>query len=224
MAAAITPPNKLDKQIMDDIQIYGCVYNEKDNEKNAKGNIMKKNKNDFGDFTWMINNGYRDNTLYIFNDNTNHHNSNDKGAGNGQMRIYNSRKMQKNPSTKDNEPYIDVNDNNRDYSTNPLSAGISTGPLGSGFTTFDNTEKDIVNKEFNEIVDIIDKNKNYDSKKYKYIYYSVSQKKNTPSDIIYYELGVQIFASTINPAVCPYIDNLIRTLSSKPVIIYDMTE
>ncbi len=134
---------KLDDNVKNNIQIYGVVYTE---------------KGKFGDFEWMVNNGYRDNTLYIFNDNTEDHNTNKKGSGNGVMRQYNKHR-------KINNNSIDSDDENRNYSERPLSAGLSTGI----FTTFEAEAKNIILQEYNEIITILNDNNKDDKTKYKYI-------------------------------------------------------
>ena len=100
-----------------------------------------------GDFEWMIQQPSYANSLFIFNDNEEHHMSMRRGAGNAVIRPYNkyNTKLEK-----------------------PLSAGIPTGTMARGgyeFLTSD-VEKTI-NASIDEIIELIKTHK-YDA-----IYYSV---------------------------------------------------
>ena len=63
--------------------------------------------NQYGDFYWMCQQNKYSNSLYIFNDNEEYHNTNRRGAGNAIMRTFNRHS---------------------DYEV-PFSAGIPTGLL-----------------------------------------------------------------------------------------------
>ena len=99
-----------------------------------------------GDFLWEIEQtrhtySIEPSTLYIFNDNDNHHYTTIKGKGNGQIRIY-----------------------NREAQDKPNSAGISTGK-NAGFTVLDDEVKRIIHRDVLEIMDILSTG-NYDKVKY----------------------------------------------------------
>ncbi len=185
----------LNENVKNNIQIYGVVYTE---------------KGKFGDFEWMVDNGYRDNTLYIFNDNTGHHNTNKEGSGNGVMRRYNKhRKINNNNS-------IDPDDDNRNYSKRPLSAGLSTGI----FEKFEEEEQKIILKEYYEIIEILNDNYKDDKNKYKYIYCSVEFDETKKK----YTLGADAYRTQTHPDSFGFIYNLITKLSSNPIIIYNYSE
>ncbi len=114
------------------IQIYGTKY-------------VKRGQ--VGDFDWMIQQPNYKNSLFIFNDNEEHHMSMRRGGGNAVIRPYNRY----NPSV-----------------INPLSAGIPTGTMlrgGYDFLTSENQK--VIDDAINEIIELI-KLHEYDS-----IYYSV---------------------------------------------------
>jgi hypothetical protein len=114
------------------IQIYGTKY-------------VKKNQ--IGDFDWMIQRPNYKNSLFIFNDNEEHHMSIRRGAGNAVIRPYNRY----NPNI-----------------INPLSAGIPTGTIkGGGYDFLTSDVQKIIDDAIGEIIELI-KSHNYDS-----IYYSV---------------------------------------------------
>ena len=106
-----------------------------------------KMKGKEGDFLWEIKKTIKDGsvpeTLYIFNDNDNHHYTTIKGKGNGQIRIY-----------------------NREAQDKPNSAGISTGK-DVGFKDLNDDEevKRIIHRDILEILDILSTG-NYDKVKY----------------------------------------------------------
>lgn len=105
--------------------------------------FMSTNK--YGDFYWMSQQKEYDNSLFIFNDNEEYHNTNKKGAGNAIMRKFNK------------------------YSNNnpPKSAGIPTGTLANGgYNKFTPEVKKIIDDSFEEIVELIE---TYD---YNTIYFS----------------------------------------------------
>jgi hypothetical protein len=115
-----------------DIQIYGTKFTK---------------LNQFGDFNWMIQQKNYQNSLFIFNDNEEHHMSMRRGAGNAVIRPYNRH----NPTI-----------------INPLSSGIPTGTMlrgGYNFLTSENQK--VIDDAIDEIIELI-KSHNYDS-----IYYSV---------------------------------------------------
>lgn len=114
------------------IQIYGTKFTK-------KGQI--------GDFEWMIQQPNYQNSLFIFNDNEEHHNDTKKGLGNAVIRPYNMHNSN-----------IVI----------PLSAGIPTGTMlrgGYNFLTAD--VQKVIDGAINEIIELI-KLYNYES-----IYYSV---------------------------------------------------
>lgn len=111
--------------------------------------IQFEGYNKLGDFNYMCElEEYKD-TLFIFNDNKEYHNTCKKGAGNAIMRQYNKHNTELNK---------------------PKSAGIPTGTLkNGGYSELNNYVKNVVNQSVNEIKDLI--------KKYNYekIYYSVGK-------------------------------------------------
>jgi hypothetical protein len=101
--------------------------------------------NSFGDFNWMCHqNKYLD-TLFIFNDNEEYHNTCRGGAGNAIMRKYNK--------------YSNLN--------KPKSAGIPTGTLEhGGYQSLNAHSVKQIDEAFDEIIELIN------IFKYKQIYYS----------------------------------------------------
>jgi hypothetical protein len=115
---------------MFDIQIYGVKFSK---------------RNQFGDFYWMCNLEEYSDSLFIFNDNEEYHETSRGGAGNAIMRTFNK------------------------YSklTVPKSAGIPTGTLTyGGYDVFDEHVKNTIDNSIQEIEELINK---YE---YKKIYYS----------------------------------------------------
>lgn len=114
------------------IQIYGTKFTK-------RGQI--------GDFDWMIQQPNYQNSLFIFNDNEEHHMSMRRGAGNAVIRPYNK------------------------YNSNitiPLSAGIPTGTmLRGGYNFLTSDAQNVIDNSIKEIIELI-KLHEYDS-----IYYSV---------------------------------------------------
>ena len=102
--------------------------------------------NCFGDFFWMCQQDeYVDDTLFIFNDNEEYHNTNKQGAGNAIMRRFN------------------VHSN----LAKPKSAGIPTGTMRlGGYIQLDEQTKKTIDKSIEEINQLI---KLY---KYKKIFFS----------------------------------------------------
>jgi hypothetical protein len=95
-------------------------------------------KNEYGDFYWMNNQVEYSDSLFIFNDNEEYHNTNRSGAGNAIMRMYNLHSKH-NP---------------------PKSAGIPTGTLNDGgYQKFTPTVKKTIDDAFDEIIDLINKYK-----------------------------------------------------------------
>lgn len=95
--------------------------------------------NKYGDFLWMCQQNKYSNSLFIFNDNEEHHNTSLGGGGNAIMRMFNRH------STMDKL----------------LSAGIPTGTLGSGgYNKFTPEVKKTIDDAFEEIVELI-KTHNY---------------------------------------------------------------
>jgi hypothetical protein len=120
------------------------------------GTIFVK-KNEIGDFIWMKDQKEYYNSLFIFNDNTEYHDTNKRGAGNALMRPYNK------------------------YNTSlekPISAGIPTGSLkDGGFMEFNKEVKKIIDDSFQEIRELI--------KKYNYseIIYSTDKDGNLGTNL-----------------------------------------
>ncbi len=114
------------------------------------GTIFTK-PNQFGDFNWMILNPEYDNSLFIFNDNEEHHNSCRQGGGNAIIRKYNK------------------------YSSldTPRSVGIPTGTMAlGGYRTFNQEIKNKIDNYFEEIIELVNKYK------YTTIYYSSELSNN----------------------------------------------
>jgi len=116
------------------IQIYGIKF-------------IKYGK--FGDFEWMCQQTDYENSLFIFNDNEEYHETNKKGKGNAIVRVYNS------------------------YNKNllkPKSFGIPTGTLkNGGYKVLNKVTKNKIDKSIESIKNLIIKY-NYDS-----LYYSVGK-------------------------------------------------
>lgn len=101
--------------------------------------------NKFGDFNWMCMLEEYSDSLFIFNDNEEFHNTSRKGAGNAIMRKYNK--------------YSNLQI--------PKSAGIPTGTLkDGGYTKLNSHSKNQIDNSIKEIIELIKKFK------YKRIYYS----------------------------------------------------
>lgn len=99
----------------------------------------------FGDFNWMIGNKDYDDSLFIFNDNEEHHETCRQGAGNAIIRKFNKYSN------------LDV----------PRSIGIPTGTLNiGGYTTFDLETRNKIDNYFKELEELVEKYK------YTRIYYS----------------------------------------------------
>jgi hypothetical protein len=95
--------------------------------------------NKYGDFYWMSSHDVCTNSLYIFNDNEEHHDTNIIGGGNAIMRQFNKH-SKLNP---------------------PLSAGIPTGTLkNGGYIKFTPRVKKIIDDAIDEIIELI-KTHNY---------------------------------------------------------------
>lgn len=115
---------------MFDIQIIGIKFSK---------------PNQYGDFEWMCNQNKYKNSLFIFNDNEEHHKTCIEGGGNAVMRKYN----------KHSDLLI------------PKSAGIPTGSIFyGGYQVLNTHSKTQINNAINEIVILI---RNFG---YKYLYYS----------------------------------------------------
>ncbi len=122
-----------------------------DNTTKIKG-IVFKNKEEYGDFEWMINQDKYKDCLFLFNDNLEHHFSNRRGAGNAIIRYYN--------------PY-------NSKLIKPQSFGIPTGSLSNGgFDELTLEIKFILDKCFEHLKSILQK---YN---YKKIYFSKDKEKN----------------------------------------------
>lgn len=111
--------------------------------------IKFEGKDKIGDFEYMNEQNEYVNSLFIFNDNEEYHNTCKRGGGNAVMRKYNK------------------------YNTTlvkPKSAGIPTGTLkNGGYTELNEEIKLTINNSFEEIKELI---KTY---KYDTIYYSVGE-------------------------------------------------
>lgn len=91
-------------------------------------------RNEYGDFYWMSQQNAYSGSLFIFNDNEEYHDTNDKGAGNAIMRIFNKHSN----------------------SIPPKSAGIPTGTLSNGgYQKFTPQVKLIIDNAFDEIINLI---------------------------------------------------------------------
>jgi len=96
--------------------------------------IKFASRNQYGDFLWMSRQNKYSNSLFLFNDNEEHHNTSFGGGGNAVMRMFNR------------------------YSTmdKPLSAGIPTGTIGSGgYDKFTPEIKKTIDDAFEEIIELI---------------------------------------------------------------------
>ena len=100
-----------------------------------------------GDFNWEIINNIEPRTLYIFNDNEEHHTTSIIGGGNAVIRRYNELGYQ-----------------NTNF-TYPRSAGVCTGKLSQGYKQLDKIVKQKIDDCISEIK-IILKTDNYDCIKY----------------------------------------------------------
>ncbi len=119
--------------------------------------IKFEEKDKIGDFEYMNEQEEYKNSLFIFNDNEEYHNTCRRGAGNAVMRKYN--KYNKNLEK-------------------PKSAGIPTGTLSDGgYTELNNEVKTTIDSAFEEIKELI-KLHNYDT-----IYYSVGKNNKLGTSI-----------------------------------------
>ena len=100
-----------------------------------------------GDFNWEIMNNIEPRTLYIFNDNEEHHATSIIGGGNAVIRRYNEFGYQ-----------------NTDFAY-PRSAGVCTGKLSQGYKQLDKIVKQKIDDCISEIK-IVLKTDNYDCIKY----------------------------------------------------------
>ena len=104
--------------------------------------------NMFGDFNWMCDQEEYLDSLFIFNDNEEYHNTDRRGAGNAIVRKYNKYSK------------LDI----------PKSVGIPTGTLkNGGYKNLNTHSKNIIDNSIKEIIELIEK---YN---YKKIYYSSEQ-------------------------------------------------
>ena len=134
--------------------------------------------NQFGDFNWMCHQNEYSDSLFIFNDNEEYHNTCNGGAGNAIMRKYNKySKLDK-----------------------PKSAGIPTGTLEyGGYQSLSNHSINQINNAFDEIIKLIN------IYKYKKIYYSseLDGKLGTSifnvSDNVVKYITHRLFTLTTNP-------------------------
>jgi hypothetical protein len=120
---------------------------------NIKG-IVYKNKDEYGDFNWMIKTGNYKNTLFIFDDNLYEHKTNIEGFGLSKIRKYNEFGK-----------YGKIN-----------SAGIILGIVfNNGFTKLNDNNKSMIDGSIKDIKCIIMEN-NYNE-----IYFSSDEKGNIVS-------------------------------------------
>lgn len=140
------------------IQIYGTQYTK---------------KNMFGDFNMMCEQKEYEDSLFIFNDNEEYHNTNGYGIGNAIIRKYNKH--------------------NKTLSK-PKSAGICTGTLKyKGYKELSEYNKNIIDNNINEIKKLIEK---YE---YKNIYYSVG--KNNKIGTSLFKVGEDVI-DYIDEQIC----------------------
>ena len=103
------------------------------------------NRNQFGDFYWMVNQKEYSDSLFIFNDNEEYHNTCKMGAGNACMRIFNKHSK------------MEI----------PRSAGIPTGTLKyGGYNELTNHVSNVIESSIETIRELIQ------AHKYKRLYYS----------------------------------------------------
>ncbi len=117
----------------------------------------------YGDFNWMIKQPEYSDSLFIFNDNEEHHETNKKGLGNAIIRPWNKYGDEK----------------------NPRSAGIPTGTLKlGGYLELTNNVKDTIDNAIIEIEELIQKYK------FSTIYYSVGSNGKLGTSIFYVDHNV----------------------------------
>lgn len=87
-----------------------------------------------GDFGYMIKRPEYQNTLFIFNDNEEHHHTNLASGGNACIRCYNKYRID---------------------GKKPLAAGIPTGLNGKGYSQLDSRTRKVINTAVREIEDLI---------------------------------------------------------------------
>lgn len=98
--------------------------------------VQYSGRHKYGDFMWMILQPEYSKSLFIFNDNEEHHMTCKKGGGNAIMRQFN----------KYNSSYADY----------PRSAGIPTGTLkNGGYSKLDIETSNTINSAINEITELI---------------------------------------------------------------------
>jgi hypothetical protein len=161
---------------------YGCLseiskYKAKKRTKNVKviGTVYKK-KGVEGDFDWQIKSGLYEDSLFIFNDNEENNKHKRAGKGNAVIRKYNKYALP----------------------DRPRSVGIITGTLeNGGYNNLTKEVKDIIDKNIEEIKDIIRKHG------YKKVYYSAESDNGL--------LGTSIFK--VDDSVIKYITRQIHSLS-----------
>ena len=149
---------------------------------------------------------YQD-VLFIFNDNTDDHNTDTKGGGNGIIRMYNKHGFDNN--FRQLKIYETENHYTPLHPKKPRSAGISTGD-NEGFTSLGQnimvngetiTVQDNIDSEINEIKEIMRQHK------YRKVFYSKSESQDPViGDII----GMSIF--TASDRVRRYISQEIKKL------------
>ena len=111
--------------------------------------VVFKESHEYGDFNFMIKLEEYNDSLFIFNDNTEEHETSKRGGGNAIIRPYNK--------------YCPM-------SEYPRSAGIPTGTReDGGFKELNDNNKKIIDSSFDEIHELIEKHN------YKRIFYSGSK-------------------------------------------------
>ncbi len=117
----------------------------------------------YGDFNWMIGQAEYANSLFIFNDNEEHHETDRRGLGNAIIRPWNKYGIEE----------------------IPRSAGIPTGTLRSGgYLELTNAVRDTIDDAIIEIKELIEKYK------YSSIYYSVGPNGKLGTSIFFVDPDV----------------------------------
>ena len=132
----------------------------------------KVNGGKFGDFKWMIDQKEYENSLFIFNDNEQDHDTPNKGGGNATIRPYNKH------------GYLTLG------LPQPRSAGISTGTLGKGYESLSEGVKSHIDKCVDEIKDLL-KHCQYNS-----IFFSVDKNQGLGTGIFVVNEEVKKYIKT----------------------------
>lgn len=144
--------------------------------------VVYRGADRYGDFEHMIHDPEYDDSLFIFNDNVQNHNSALRGRGNAIIRPYNRHGLS---------------------DDRPRSAGIPTGfsPTTGGFTALTPRVKRAIDSAFTEIKELIAQHR------YRRIYLSANSDAMQSDHPL---LGTSIFQ--VNPAVLQYITDGIYAL------------